>query len=114
MGKSCLPPGAGCEVRRIWSIRLERDIAKDLLNGDGPPKQTGLITNNATDSPAKTGIRKYSHPAAEYNRQEMAGNGQWDKGQRELTFKRNGLGSGGLGHSQPQGLGPGLGRPGRH
>jgi hypothetical protein len=52
---------------------------KRPLNGDGPPKQTGLITNNATDSPAKTGIRKYNHPVAEYNRQEMA-NGIKDNG----------------------------------
>jgi len=57
-----LPPGAGCEVIRIWSTRLERVIAVNpfrsrlgapgfrpsavALNGDGPPEQTGLITNH--------------------------------------------------------------------
>jgi hypothetical protein len=49
IGKVSLAPGAGCEVIRIWSTRLERVIAMypyvvDPLNGDGPPKQTGLVT----------------------------------------------------------------------
>src|SRR4030088_1115711 len=27
IGKRCLAPGAGCEVRRIWSVRLETVMA---------------------------------------------------------------------------------------
>src|SRR5579871_4177921 len=69
IGKLSLPPGAGCEVIRMWSTRLERFIAvypSDLISGhffesrpkalvrktlarkalapndDGPPEQTGL------------------------------------------------------------------------
>ena len=38
IGKSSLAPGAGCEVRRIWSVRLERVIARPQ-NGDGPPRR---------------------------------------------------------------------------
>jgi hypothetical protein len=30
-------PGAGCDVSRMWSVRLDRVIARYPQNGDGPP-----------------------------------------------------------------------------
>src|ERR1700733_12359296 len=59
IGKVCLAPGAGCEVRRIWSIRLERVIVTDPRNGDGPPKQTGLVTNDGINGAAAAAMSKY-------------------------------------------------------
>ena len=59
IGNVCLAPGAGCEVRRIWSIRFEPVIATDPRNGDGPPKQTGPVTNdgiNGAATAARTNI----------------------------------------------------------
>ena len=41
IGKLCLAPGAGCEVIRIWSTRLERVIAMD------PEKATARLSRRA-------------------------------------------------------------------
>jgi hypothetical protein len=65
-----------------------RHHKRPLLNGDGPPKQTGLITNDTKDSPAETGRGKYSHPAAEYNRRLASGGGRRRAAMRQARAER--------------------------
>ena len=50
IGKLSLAPGAGCEVMRIWSTRLERVIATNPETATARLEQTGLVTNDKISS----------------------------------------------------------------
>src|ERR1700759_5721670 len=60
IGKACLPPGSGCEVRRIWSVRFERLIVwSKYPEGIGSKKESGpkKATARLTDGPFGWSVR---------------------------------------------------------